>query len=43
MLPIAGQTARPNGLKFFVNTHGWRGVSKAETNSKFFFLKFFLF
>ena len=26
MLRIAGQTARPIGLKFFVNTHGWRGV-----------------
>ena len=26
MLPIAGQTAEPNRLKFFVNTHGWLGV-----------------
>ena len=25
MLPIAGQTAGPNGLKFFVDTHGWPG------------------
>ena len=22
MLPLAGQTAGPNGLKFFVDTHG---------------------
>ena len=26
MLPIADQTAGPNGLKFFVDTHGWPGV-----------------
>ena len=26
MLPIAGQTAEPNRLKFFVDTHGWLGV-----------------
>ena len=25
MLPIAGQTAKPNGLNFFCGTHGWRG------------------
>ena len=25
MLPIAGQTAGPIGLKFFVDTHGWPG------------------
>ena len=25
MLPKAGQTAGPNGLKFFVDTHGWSG------------------
>ena len=24
MLSIAGQTAGPIGLKFFVDTHGWR-------------------
>ena len=24
MLPIAGQTAGPIGLKLFVDTHGWR-------------------
>ena len=23
MLPIAGQTAGPIGLNFFVDTHGW--------------------
>ena len=28
MLPIAGQTARPNGLKFFVDTNGWPGGVK---------------
>ena len=26
MFPIAGQTAGPIGLKFFVDTHGWPGV-----------------
>ena len=25
MLPIAGQMAGPNGVKFFVDTHGWPG------------------
>jgi len=25
MLPIAGQTAEPNGLTVFVETHGWPG------------------
>ena len=25
MLPVAGQTAGPIGLKFFVDTHGWPG------------------
>ena len=25
MLPIAGQTAGPNGLNIFVDTHGWPG------------------
>jgi len=30
MLPIADQTAGPNGLKFFVDTHWW-----AKRNSKF--------
>ena len=32
MLPIAGQTAGPNGLTFFVDTHEWRGVSLAKKN-----------
>ena len=26
MFPIAGQTAGPNGLTFFVDTLGWPGV-----------------
>ena len=25
MLRIAGQTAGPNGVTFFVDTHGWPG------------------
>ena len=25
MFPIAGQTAKPIGLKFCVDTHGWPG------------------
>ena len=25
MFPIAGQTAGPNGLNFFVDTHRWPG------------------
>ena len=25
MLPVAGQTAGPNGLKFFVDNHGLSG------------------
>ena len=25
MLPIAGQSAGPDGLKFFVDTQGWLG------------------
>ena len=25
MFPIAGQTAGPIGLNFFVDTHGWPG------------------
>ena len=28
MLPIAGQTAGSNGLKFVVDTHGWPGGVK---------------
>ena len=30
MSPIAGQTAGPNELKFFVDTHGWPGVFQAK-------------
>ena len=33
MLPIAGQTAGPIGLKFAVDTHVWSG--KAEKNLNF--------
>ena len=33
MLPIADQTARPNGLNFFVDTHGWPGVFQAKKDS----------
>jgi len=25
MFPLAGQTAGPNGLNFFVDTRGWPG------------------
>ena len=46
MLSIAGQTAGPIGLKYFVDTHmGGRGVSKAKKLellfSKFCFHFFF--
>ena len=34
MLPIAGQTAGPIGLKFIVDTRGWPGL-KSKINSKF--------
>ena len=40
MLPIAGQTAGPNGLKLFVDTHGG-GVSKAKNRFFFSTFKFF--
>ena len=30
MLRIAGQTAGPIGLNFFVDTHGYPGVLKAK-------------
>ena len=36
MLPIAGQTAGPIGLKFIVDTRGWP-VLKSKINSKIFF------
>jgi len=35
MFPWAGQTAGPNGLKFFERTHGYPGgVTKAKKNKK---------
>ena len=40
MSPIAGQTAGPNGLNFFVDTQGWPG-SKAKKIRNFLFSKFF--
>ena len=40
MLPIADQTAGPNGLKFFVDTHGGRGMFKAK-KTNFFSKKIF--
>ena len=30
MLPIAGQTAGPIGLKYFVDTHGWPRPEKTR-------------
>ena len=41
MLPIAGPTAGPNVLIFFVDTHGWPGVVIGEKVQYFFsiFLK----
>jgi len=30
MLPIAGQTAGPIGLKFFVDTQGWPGGARLK-------------
>ena len=44
MLPIAGITAGPNGLKFLVNTHGWPGVLRQKKIEIFcccFISKFF--
>ena len=34
MLPIAGQTAGPIGLNFFVSTQGWPGVLWLKKNFK---------
>ena len=42
MLPKAGQTAGPIGLKFFWTLSGGRGVQLAIKNSKFFLNFFFL-
>ena len=40
MSPVAGQTAGPNELNFFVDTHGWPGgvlaLKKFEYFSSFF-------
>ena len=46
MFPIAGQTAGPIGLKFFVDTPGWPGGDIGLKKSKkmfqnIFFSKFF--
>ena len=37
MLPIAGQTARQIGLKFYMDTKGWPRSVMAMQNSNFFF------
>ena len=37
MFPIAGQTAKPIGLKFFVDIQRWPGVLKAKKNFENFF------
>ena len=39
MLFMAGQTAGPNGLKFFVDTYGWPGVLQAK--NRYFFQNIF--
>ena len=41
MSPIAGQTAEPNGLTFFVDTQGWPGGVSGKNKSKNFFQIFF--
>ena len=41
MFPIAGQTVRPNGLKFFVNTHGKPGLAKKFQFFSYIFPSFF--
>ena len=41
MFPIAGQTAGPIGLKFFVDTHGWPRVYRLKKSQNFFFQIFF--
>ena len=43
MLPIAGQTAGPNGLNFCVDTHGYYRLNRLGFFSNFFFQKFYLF
>ena len=41
MLPIAAQTAGPNGLKFFVDTHGWPGGVLGKRKFEIIFFNFF--
>ena len=42
MFPLAGQTAGPIRLNFFVDTHGWpRDVLSKAKKFGFFFLQFF--
>ena len=43
MIPIAGQTAGPIGLKFFVDTQGWPGGDIGFKKSNIFFSKIFFF
>ena len=42
MLSIAGQTAGPIGLKFFVDTQGWPGGVRLKNKKKNFF-HFFIY
>ena len=42
MLPIASQTAGPNGLTLFVDTHGWPVGVTGLKHLKFFFHFFFI-
>ena len=37
MLPIAGKTAGPNGLKFFLDIHGWPGGCHRLKKIQYFF------
>ena len=41
MFPLVGQTAKPNGLDFFVDTNGWLVVFSSKDNSTFFSNFFF--
>jgi len=43
MLPIAGQTAGPIGLNFFVDNQGWPGSVIGYTKFDFFFNLFNIF
>ena len=43
MFPIAGQTAGPIGLEFFVDTHGWPGGDIGLKNPNSFFFEIFFF